>query len=476
MFGPTVAFLKYVTNLLPSLGHRNIRQMTLRDWMESRLSESTVIAQTDRHIHGLVTRNRKPTQLEERAELYKGSRAMAELLERFVDERKRDVLQGATSILAPTTELNRKVVLPKADVIQLAREALNRPWNSARRVFANDAVNALQKRAGLGRTGIDLAPIVENAIASFWPQLRFAQEYRRFLKNTGRLISLGRESVDSDLAAALAMSIGNDAEPFNSTDLPALLYLDRLLNLHPKQGFQHIVVDEAQDVSPMEILLLKQDSSNGSFTIMGDIRQSLFPHRGIKQWREITTLFQRTEYVQYESPVSYRSTAQITRFANRILRQLPGGSSNPPEAYHREGLAPTFVMAPNNEAMISAIAKQVQSLRPGRDVTVAVLHRWARDRGVIAKGLTACGVEDVTTLESGEPMRSKVVVGPVIVAKGLEFDAVILAGVNDSNYLDEEFDTRLLYLGCTRARHELHFHWSGRLAQSLIVAKGQRSV
>ncbi len=90
-----------------------------------------------------------------------------------------------------------------------------------------------------------------------------------------------------------------------------------------------------------------------------------------------------------------------------------------------------------------------------------MLTKWDSTAREILRLLIAEGVEDVSALVQGGTIESDVVVSPIILTKGLEFDAVIVAKAGANNYNDTEFDRMLLYLACTRARHRLEIHWHG---------------
>ena len=68
-------------------------------------------------------------------------------------------------------------------------------------------------------------------------------------------------------------------------------------------------------------------------------------------------------------------------------------------------------------------------------------------------------MKDVGTLAQGGAIETDVIVSPIILTIGLEFDAVIVANAGRNNYNDTEFDRISLYLACTRARHRLEVHW-----------------
>ncbi len=479
MLGPTRAFLAYVSNLLPSLGHRDIKQTTLRAWMLESFSEPVTIDHSDRLFRDLMDNRRWPSNQESEAQLFKGSKQMADLLERHVKEmRKRFAATPSNILVHPPQE--DSLELAAAEVGRLARDTFHLPLNDARSLFISSIVQHLQRKSQFQnlieerqRFRDAITPSVEEQVDSFWPKLSFMRVYACLLADPKALQDLGRGTVNEELAQYLAHGAPSEYGPFSTTDLPPLLYLDHLLNTHPSQGFEHIVIDEAQDISPLEVMLLKQHSANGSFTIMGDIKQRLLPYRGIRNWREISVLFPPGSVSRYESRISYRSTAQITRFANHILRQTPGGSNNLPVPYPRQGEKPRMFEARTQHEMLDNIARDIQMLRAGGAGTIAVLSKWTREAKVIFDDLRGRNFVDVALLDIDGAISSPVTVAPVLLTKGLEFDAVILAGVQQKNFTGTEFDKRLLYLGCSRARHWLHIHWSGRLSDALKAWRPQ---
>lgn len=473
MLGPTQAFLTYAANLLPSLGHRDIKQTTLRAWVLESFSEPVTPDRADSLFRDLMDNRRQPTNQESEAQLFKVSRQMAELLQRYVTEMQKKFIAATTSIVVPPPEEDR-LQISAAEAGRIARETPRLPLNAARSKLIDNIVGHLQRESKFQnrleerqRFRNAAATSVEEQVGLFWPKLSFRQAYTGLLANTKDLLALGRGAVNEDLARRLAQSAPSENGPFSTTDLIPLLYLDHLLNIHPRRGFEHIVIDEAQDVSPLEIMLLKQHSANGSFTIMGDIKQRLLPYRGVRNWREISSLFRSDDVGRYESRTSYRSTAQITRFANQILRQVPGGSSGPPTPYPRDGEKPMMIEARTQAEMLDNIAEDLRVLRRDNAGTIAVLSKWTRETKIIFDGLRTRGIGDVKLLEPEGALSSPVTVAPVLLTKGLEFDAVILAGTHQRNFTGSEFDNRLLYLGCSRARHLLHIHWFGRLSDTL---------
>ncbi|MBI2172577.1 MAG: ATP-binding domain-containing protein [Chloroflexi bacterium] len=282
------------------------------------------------------------------------------------------------------------------------------------------------------------------------------------ISNPSLMLSLGKGALTTEIAALIARSEASETRVFKETDLPPLLYLDHLVNEISTQGFEHVVIDEAQELSPLQFLLLRRHSRNGWFTILGDLRQRLLPYQGIHNWRQVASLFSSTDVARLESRISFRSTYEITRFANRVARQLPGSSSLP-IPYQRYGEKLKGKRSETFRAMQEAIIQRFSQLRAGHeDWTVAILTKWLGEANTIFKELGHRGYKGVQLLEIEEEMNQKLIVSPIQLTKGLEFDAVIIAGVHDRNFVDSEFDRRLLYLACTRAKHSLSMYWFGQ--------------
>ena len=84
-----------------------------------------------------------------------------------------------------------------------------------------------------------------------------------------------------------------------------------------------MLVDGSSGYLPLEIVLMQMNSASDTFTILGDLRQSVIPYKSIANWNQIASLFERESVTRLDSRLTYRSTRQITQYANRILQDLP---------------------------------------------------------------------------------------------------------------------------------------------------------
>ncbi len=104
-------------------------------------------------------------------------------------------------------------------------------------------------------------------------------------------------------------------------DFAPLLYIrSKLFGIHGDLTFDHTVIDEAQDFSPFQVSLLRLHTRNDSFSILGDLSQGIHSYQGINDWREFSDLFGEGRSAYFALNRSYRSTMEIIRFANEVLR------------------------------------------------------------------------------------------------------------------------------------------------------------
>ncbi len=469
IFGPSPAFLEYASGLLPGLGVQRVRQTTVSRWLLGQFSSRVTLSRGDILFANLMNNRRKLTEAETEAHLFKTSLKMKRLVDNYVGHLRRELAarvgQNAGFRIpgSPSLELNASTL--KGRVAEVFK---TRPQPNVARMYL---VNRLaeewarnQSRRGKTRSEVieEARKLVESCL-SFWPRIDFRTEYMNLVSSPGTIMEYSRKG-DVDLPGAEAVARTTPAgvgQALGMTDLSAALYLDYAINGFESERLEHVVVDEAQDVSPLEIVLMQMHSVNNSFSILGDLRQSALPYKSISNWNQLASLFERRSVSRLESRLTYRSTRQVTQYANRILQGLPERTKMP-LPHPRSGERPRLVASNSVVEMRKSIAVSVQRLsRPDKRRTIAILTKWQRTADDIVKALLGEGIKSVGLLTPSGLITTDVTVSPIILTKGLEFDAVIVANARKDNFNESDFDRMLLYLACTRARHHLEIHWYG---------------
>jgi DNA helicase-2/ATP-dependent DNA helicase PcrA len=204
------------------------------------------------------------------------------------------------------------------------------------------------------------------------------------------------------------------------------------------------VLDEAQDYSPAQHIILSKLFGACKLTLVGDSFQLINPVSDISRPEDIAKYYPAPAMVCRLSH-SYRSTIEISLFADSIAGKKTA------EHFERHGKPVSRIDYASQGELISRLAEAAGACAHLEGSTV-ILTKTARKAQSFYHRLKPClpGLSLLT--EGGQPYRSGLWVIPVVLAKGLEFDRVFVADFDDYDF---ERDRGLLYVACTRAMHEL---------------------
>jgi DNA helicase IV len=445
VIGPNRLFLGYIEQVLPSLGEAGVELAVLAD-----LVPDVSIRAYDRSTTARV----------------KGDPRMVSFLRRALRDRerplRRDLVVGyGLQHLCLTAERSERIV-------DEARRRYRR-HNSARR-FVETEFFAELARSGRGdlapsevRERLRREPAVREALEWMWPLLSPAQFLhdlfgaRGLLRHAAHGVlsdheweSLHRERTDDPMVAA-----------WTHEDAPLLDEARALLGPRSRRRrdgddddevrtYGHIVVDEAQDLSPMQLRMLERRSLNGSMTVVGDIAQATgeWAHGS---WDEILErLPARREPRRAELTLGYRLPAPIMALAARVLRHA-APDLRAPRSVREDGAEP-IVRCAGPEGLAAAVAAATR------------IERAAVDPGQVAVVCSrstidaVCDALDEADIAYGRATRHglehRVTVVEVGLVKGLEVDSVVV--VEPAAIVDEEAQgERALYVALTRATKRL---------------------
>jgi DNA helicase IV len=307
-------------------------------------------------------------------------------------------------------------------------------------------------------------PALADALDRMWPRLS-AEELLHDLFGSPPLLALAVRGTLTPAEQAMLVRDRSTALadiPWTAADL-ALIDEARVLlgkrrarsgaGSDPEDGprtYGQIVVDEAQDLSPMQLRMVARRSLSGSVTVVGDIGQATGPWAP-SSWAEVTAHLPGERPARMvELTVSYRTPAEVVEVASRVLAEA-APALRPPRPVRRSGHAPRFVNAAPGDlpgAVVTAAAAAVTEVAPG---TVAVLAPAALV-GELALALDNAGYHAIDPRRDG--LGSPLSLLPVDLANGLEFDAVVV--VEPSTIADESPQgLRALYVALTRPTQRL---------------------
>lgn len=364
------------------------------------------------------------------------------------------------------SDLNRgaKALRTLASTPQERGERIINQANS-RRETALDAAARQQEINSLARRAA-------SSLQKLWKPVELPRDYYALLGDAAQLRTLGQDLYKSEQIAQLLQE-PPAAKEVDASDLAALHFLYTEINGVPAAPFDHIVIDEAPDVSPLQFETLRRYSRNGSLTVLGDLAQSIYAHRGIDNWNQVRRAFPEFTVRAFELVKSYRSTYEIIQFANVVLQTIAakGGRAPIADVIKRHGPLPAL----HPYLSDSDLSKQVnavvtRSLDEGYR-NIAIIGKTVDHCERLAEVLTGNGLKDFHLVKNAEfKYEGGTIIAPVHLAKGMEFDVAGVVDVDALTYSETEFDGRLLYVALTRPLHVLHLFWSGKPAKQLEKA------
>jgi DNA helicase IV len=404
--GPNRAFMEYVASVLPNLGESAVVQTTIDRLPD--LPEVRVRGREDAEVARV-----------------KGDIRMAQVVHRAVRARVRVPDKTITATVG-----RRRVALDPSEVADLVEEAwrASPTYERARAVFADGLVARLHTRLGLSRrdrSGIAADDTVVRAsrglLDRIWPTTTAAEVIRDLYDSRRRCEAaaaglLSKEEINL-LHRPSAGSIRH--EPWTAADIPLLDEADQAIR-DSARAYGYVLVDEAQDLTPMQLRMVLRRTTSGRATLVGDIAQATGPVR-YADWTELLRAAQvETEPRIAELRIGYRVPRQVMALAGGLLPRIAPRIAMP-EAV-REGPEEPELVAVTAPELVPALVERVKRrLDETRSVGVIAPEDQLED---VRSALTAAGIPAGDVLADG--LARKVTVLSAIQAKGLEFDHVIV--------------------------------------------------
>ena len=262
---------------------------------------------------------------------------------------------------------------------------------------------------------------------------------------------------------AMARALRRDLEQGTLWYEDALLYLLVRIYLGEVPAFEnvlHVLVDEAQDYHILQLTILRLLYPRSAFTLLADVCQAISPMTTIQSYEAFYRVFGDS---MESLPLlkSYRSSGPINTLAFHLMSKFQPEYAEKYSYFQREGRLPEYIVSGDICATILGRLKKLQQYN-----TVGIVTADERSAYKLHQKLRAAGAQTQLITKPYDEMKERIIVMPLILTKGLEFDAVLVCGCVRGGCPQRELAARM-YLACTRALHELIFVEEEELPQEL---------
>ena len=485
VIGPNPVFIKYIKTVLPDLDVSGVSQLTFEQFAKDYIGEEIEINPSNKKISASIAGKSNDIDKFKSSMLYKN------MLENFFELYLKGIVskplklndfvvlteEEMTPIFARALEEQHATLQGRVDVtierlIDYVKNNIDSILTRYNEYEDNLFKNAsLEERESLRKKFIkERIEIQKNCSATIRKYFAKAvlspiKLYRLFISMLDDFNIYGYEKITELKKTTMANIKGNK---YDFEDLAALLYLK--LRTEPNRQYsniKHTVIDEAQDLGIFNFYVLKKCLPTSTFSIFGDLAQSIYDYRGIDNWDEVNSLIFNNKANIVNFNKSYRTTASIMNVADAISESINLGKS---DLVVRQGLPVSFDEAPTSNELVEQIANKIKEYKEKGYKTIAVISKTDLLSRYINDDLRELGIVIPNVTEKDDVSLEEFSVCTISnqLAKGLEFDAVILNNVNDKIYsCDSTLDMKLLYVAVTRALHELDVTYNGKLPEVL---------
>ncbi|HFF8989329.1 TPA: UvrD-helicase domain-containing protein [Clostridium perfringens] len=445
ILGPNGIFMEYISQVLPSLGEVGVKQETFASFALKEMDSELYIMSFDKYLEKILSED---IEFIEDAK-YKNSYEIIEDLDNLVKEMDKDYFH------VEDVKYFGDLVISKEEIEEMFNKhyeymPLFRRSEKIKRIILSKIKDKRDEKVWelneeLRKEKEKLTPeelLIEENNLEFRRKLRIREIVKEVMDSRAKLDRwISRE----DVLDIYDRFNGNKKE-YTINDLAPILYLAvKLEGKKATKDYRHVVIDEAQDYSPLQFKVVRELTGTKYFTVVGDVNQRLIKYSDLAPMMELGKIFDDVNPDIYNLNKSYRSTYEIMEYANKYLdedRIIP---------IVRHGKPVEEIEFHNDEELSESIIESLKEFSNEGLESIAII---TRDKEELEKvyNLISNKVHLVKFDNEDVLYKGGNVIIPSYFAKGLEFDGVIIV---DNGSLKDENEDLIKYIMSTRALHRL---------------------
>ena len=493
IIAPTKFFLNYISNILPDLGVNDVRQCTFEDFAYDVIGKKLKISDSNEKLVIIVNKefddiNKGKIDIMIKEAKYKSSIKFKKIVD--------DYLLQIENNYIPKNDFYFKdyEIMSYNNINKLFKETYKMyNYNDRIKEIEKNLISELKKKSLLiiddirKKRSKELQNLTgENRIKVFDKYEKIIKllekDYKKIVKQYLNQISKKdciqyyKEFIDGYLQNSdevmiyLKKNTSNNLQKneISFEDLAPIMYIQyKIFGIKEKCKIKHVVVDEAQDYGEFQFDILKQILNSNSMTILGDIAQGVHYYRGIENWKKfIDVEFKNVKTVYTTLNKTYRTTKEIMEIANNVINKLPEFEKEyivlgEPVIDRKNSV--NIKKNKNIDELISSINNRINEYLQNDYKSIAIIGKDMNECEEIEKKLRKTRKDIKLIKGKDSEYNSGISVVPSYLAKGLEFDCVIISNANEEKYTYSSLDIKLLYVTITRAMSKLDIFYTGEI-------------
>lgn len=455
IIGPNKFFVNYISGVLPDLDVEDIKQLTYDELCSEILQENITLIDEDVKLLKSIKNEKELTY-----QKIKVSMQFKKALDKYIKEIKESIIP------IYGVRINEKEII--------SNEFIKQIYNSFEELDEYDNIKTRLMRTNLffekyidenieqyrEYSEKELKKVLKTYFNKLIPKI--PKIYQNFLSNLDKYLE-----ISEDIKEQVKINIINlKNKKFEFEDLSSLIYLKAKINGIDEYGkYKQIVIDEAQDYGEFTFFSLKFILKNAAFSIFGDLAQSIYQYRSIENWESVlNNTFRNQGDIQYLLK-SYRTTTEIMDSANNITKYIKLNTAKP---VIRHGKKVSFIKYKEKNEQISLIKRILEQYKTQNYKTIAIICKNEEEAQELYIKLEMNDIKNITLNDT--EYNGGICIITSYLAKGLEFDGVIISNSGEEEYNSNKIiDMKLLYVAMTRPLHELTILYKNDITKPLLL-------
>lgn len=494
IIAPTRFFLNYISNILPDLGVDDVKQCTFEDFAYDVIGKKLKISDSNEKLVIIVNKdfdeiNKGNTDIMIKEAKYKSSLDFKKAIDEYLKNIENNYIPKEdfyfmNHLIMKHTDIDYlfkntyKMYNFTNRINEIEKNMVSELNRKSEKILEELRAERTRRIAGLaGKERADLYDEYDKIIKLLEkspnkvvreyldkiPKLDCVKYYKDFIDNYIQNSSPVMDYLKGNTSRNLSKN------EISFEDLAPLMYIQiKIFGIKEKCKVKHVVIDEAQDYGEFQFDVLKNIINSNSMTILGDIAQGVHYYRGIENWKRfIDTEFKDVNTTYTTLSKTYRTTKEIMNIANNVINKLPD--------YEKEFIVlgdpvidrknSIYMEKASDTSLITGINNRIDKHLSDGYKSIAIIAKDMKECEALEKELRKIRADVKLIKGKDSEYNAGISIVPSYLAKGLEFDCVIISNANNKKYTGSSLDIKLLYVTITRAMSKLDIFYEDELTE-----------